>query len=121
MKRTGMRLAAGLLAVSAPVLPGMTAEAQLLTRQMFRGLEKSDVSTLQPLIRDSLSNDAVGATRPWSSPSGKRGFVQLLDGGANAGVDHGTMKITLVRADQTTSSIIFKYQQDAKGRWRTVG
>lgn len=116
-----MKLTAGLLLACSLWISVPPAGAQLLTRQMFRGLERSDVTTLQPVIREALANDAVGATRPWSSPSGKRGFVQVMEGGAQAGMDHGTMKITLVRADKTTSSIIFRYQQDAKGQWRTVG
>ncbi|AGH49070.1 MULTISPECIES: hypothetical protein [Sphingomonas] len=110
-----------LAAVAAPVAIVAPADAQLLNRFMFRGLEKSDIAALQPVIRDSLSEDAIGATRPWKSTSGKEGYVRLLDGGAKAGSNRGTVRITLIRADQTTDSIIFQYQQDAKGVWRTVG
>src|SRR5262245_19061868 len=107
------------------VLPAMTtapAGAQLLTlHPTFRALDSSDVETLKPIIREALSNDAANATRRWESPSGRRGFVQLLEGGTQAGINTGMMRITVVRADLTTMSLVFRYPQDAKGQWRSVG
>jgi hypothetical protein len=97
------------------------AAAQIFTRQMFRDLEKVDVDALRPLIQQALAEDAVGAVRRWDSPSGKRGALQLIEGGAKAGMATGTVKIVLVRSDSTTKALVFRYQQDAKGQWRTVG
>lgn len=105
----------------APLLPAAIATAQPIPIHMFRGLEKADLAALQPVVRSSLSEDAVGAIRKWESESGKRGFVQLLEGGAAAGLATGTVKITLVRGDRTTTSMVFNYQRDAKGAWRTTG
>ncbi|WP_380874305.1 hypothetical protein ACFB49_47080 [Sphingomonas sp. DBB INV C78] len=105
--------------LGAPLTP--PAAAQIFTRHMFRDLDKADVDTLRPLVQQALNEDPVGHVRRWDSPSGKRGALQLIEGGVKAGATTGTVKIVLVRSDSTTKALVFRYQQDAKGQWRTVG
>lgn len=98
-----------------------TASAQIMRGSVMQGLHKSDVETIQPMIRDMLDNDEVGATRPWSSQSGNHGEIRLVKGGKLAGMDTGRVRITVVVNERRTRTFTFRYKQDAEGGWRTVG
>lgn len=109
-----------LCALAWTAVPG-TASAQVGRGSIVRGLHKSDIEAVQPPIREMLDNDEVGATRPWSSPSGNRGEIRLIRGGTLAEMDTARVRITVIANERRTKTFVFRYKRDAEGAWRTVG
>jgi hypothetical protein len=95
--------------------------AQMFMRHTFKGLQKSDIETLTPIISAMLSEDSIGSGRPWHSPSGKQGNVRLAAGGAKAGMTTGVVDIDVKSSSGAPRRMTFKYARDQSGTWRTIG
>jgi hypothetical protein len=116
--KSAVMAAAVLLPLNGP------ASAQLLPAwsTMCDNFSKSDFDVLHPLIQKMLHEDGAGASRPWTSQSGRSGAIHLISGGENAGSDQAVVRITTIRKGRERTLFTFKYRKDPKrGYWGVVG
>jgi hypothetical protein len=85
------------------------------------GTDASDIDAIQAVAGKLLDEDAVGASRSWSSPSGHSGHVYLLSGGAKAGSNEGKVRITKIVEGREKKLFTFKYRKTPDKGWATCG
>ena len=75
---------------------------------------------IDAVVNKMLDQDAVGASRAWSSTSGN-GHILLLSGGAKAGSNEGKVRITKLSEGREKTLFVFKYRKTTEHGWQTCG
>ena len=119
MAKLGTVLVGVGLAIAAPLV--LTPAPAQLWGWVKCGTTSADVDAIEPVVNKLLDEDAVGARRPWSSPSGSAGNVVLLRGGAKAGANEGKVRITKWTDGRERTLFVFKYRRSIGHGWQTCG
>lgn len=106
--------------LSVALLAAVPTTAQIVGKSIVKGLDRVDLSQIDPVVQDVLTRDKPGSSRPWHSAE-SNGHVRLISGGAMAGDTCGKVRLTTNRNGTESKGYVFRFCRDATGRWRTAG